>query len=117
MAAEEGESSPFSIAPKPDIFEIGGFSVTETMLSGFLTVVLLVGFFIVVRIFFIPRWTKEPFKKSGFRLLLEKLVTMFDKTAEEKTNGYAHFTSALYLGRKHCLWGCTERSGHETVHK
>jgi len=98
MAAEEGEHDPFSIAPKPDVFKIGGLSLSETMFSGFLTAALLVGFFVVVRVFFIPRWTKEPFKKSGFRLFLEKLVTMFDKTAQEKTNGYARFTGVLYLG-------------------
>ncbi|MCL2798459.1 MAG: F0F1 ATP synthase subunit A [Firmicutes bacterium] len=98
LAAEEGEHSPFSIAPKREVFNIGGLSVSETMFSGFLTVVLLVGFFLVVRIFFIPRWGKEVFKKSGFRLFLEKLVTMFDSTAKEKTGRFAGFVSVLYLG-------------------
>ena len=96
-ATEEGESNPFSIAP-PEIFKIGNFSVTSTVVSGFLTVVLLLGFFLAVRIFFIPRWEKQPFKKSGFRIIMEKLVTMFDKTAREQTHAYANLTGSLYLG-------------------
>jgi F-type H+-transporting ATPase subunit a len=89
--------NPFPIAPN-EIFKIGGFSVTETMLSGLFTVVVIVLFFAVIRIFFIPRWNRQPFKKSGFRLGVEKVVLLFDKNAREQTHGYAGVTSSLYLG-------------------
>lgn len=43
------------IAPG-EVFRIGQFPVTETMLSAFITMLVLVLFALVVRLFFIPRW-------------------------------------------------------------
>lgn len=86
-----------TIAPEV-IFSIGSIDVTETMLSGFCVTVLVLLFVLVVRIFFIPRWAKEPIKKGGLRLLLEYLVGIFDKNAKEQTHKFAGFTASLYLG-------------------
>ena len=97
-AEEGGEHSAFTIAPK-ELFRIGGvFPVTETMISGLLTVLIIAVFFVCIRIFFIPRWEKEPFIKSRFRILIEKGVSLFDRTAKEQTHQYANTISSLYIG-------------------
>lgn len=86
-----------SIAPN-EAFKIGSFVVTETMVSTTITALVIILFAIVVRVFFIPKWAKEHEKKSGFRLLLEYLVNMFDSTAWEKTGSAAPFVGMFYFG-------------------
>jgi len=99
--APQNDGKAISIAPK-ELFEIDfgifKFSVTQTVISGFLALVILLIFFVVVRVFFIPRWKKQPFKKSRFRIIMEKFVSLFDNTAKEQTHRYANFTSSLYIG-------------------
>lgn len=86
-----------TIAPKT-LFTIGSFNVTETMFTTLLVTGVLLVFAVVVRLFFIPRWEKEMRKKSGFRLMLEWVVNMFDSNATDLNGGYKNFTGTLYFG-------------------
>lgn len=90
------QSLEINIVPKT-VFDIGGFKVTETMLSCALTVLVLIIFALIVRIFFIPRWEKESRKKSGFRIFLEYIINMFSGTADEQTGRNSGFTGAFYF--------------------
>ena len=88
--------SEITVVPK-EAFRIGSFIVTETMLSAAITVAAVVLFALAVRLFFIPRWKKEYEKKSGFRILIEYLVNMFDGNAIEQTHNNSGFTGAFYF--------------------
>ena len=88
--------SEITVVPK-EAFRIGSFIVTETMLSAAITVAAVILFALAVRLFFIPRWKKEYEKKSGFRILIEYLVNMFDGNAIEQTHNNSGFTGAFYF--------------------
>lgn len=89
-------NSAISISPKK-IFQIGNFWVTETMISGFITVVILLLFALIVRVAFISRWEKQDNKKSAFRLLLEYLVSTFNGSAQSQTGRNSGFVGAFYF--------------------
>lgn len=84
------------IAPG-EVFRIGRFAVTQTMLSAFITTVVLVLFALVVRIFFLPRWRKVYDKKSGFRIFIEWIVDMFDRTAGDNVHKHRTFLGGWYF--------------------
>lgn len=93
-----GKKIDVSIPPEPiDGLKIGKFTVTDTMVSAFVTMLVLVLFALVVRIFFIPRWRKEDRKISGFRLFIESMVNMFDSSAREQTEQYGGFAGPFYF--------------------
>lgn len=83
--------------PPEIVFHIGRFAVTDTMVSAFITMLVLVLFAVVVRIFFIPRWRKDDAHISGFRLFVESMVNMFDSSAREQTENYGGFTGPFYF--------------------
>lgn len=83
--------------PPETVFTIGPFRITDTMVGAFVTMLLLVLFAAVVRIFFIPRWSKDDTHVSGFRLFIESMVNMFDSSASEQNGRYAPFTGPFYL--------------------
>ena len=85
-----------SISPEK-AFNIGSFEVTGTMVSAFVTMLVLVIFAAVVRIFFIPRWAKNDRKPSAFRMFIESMVNMFDSAASEQTESYSGFVGPLYF--------------------
>ena len=85
-----------SVVPK-EVFRIGSFVVTETMISAAIAVAVIILFALFVRLFCIPKWRKEDEKKSGLRILVEYLVNMFDGNAAEQTHGNSGFTGALYF--------------------
>lgn len=83
--------------PPKIIFDFFGLRITETMISALLTTVILIVLALVIRIFFIPRWKKTYNKKSGFRLLIESLVNMFDDGAYSSVGHNAHFIGPWYF--------------------
>ena len=85
-----------SVVPR-EVFKIGSFPVTETMLSAAVATVLVILFALCVRIFCIPRWKNEYENKSAFRILIEYLVNMFDGNAKEQTHNNSGFTGAFYF--------------------
>lgn len=84
------------IAPG-EVFRIGQFPVTQTMLSAFITMLVLVLFALVVRVFFIPRWRRVYDKKSGFRIFIEWIVGMFDRTAGDTVDKHRNFLGGWYF--------------------
>lgn len=86
-----------TIAPRT-AFNIGEFEVTATMLSTAIVTVALIIFAAVVRIFFIPRWRKDMKHTSGFRMLIEWAVGMFDNNSKDLTMNFAGVVGALYFG-------------------
>jgi len=84
--------------PAPKIlYEKGSLRFTETMLSALVTVAVILIFAAVVRIFFIPRWRKKE-SFGAFRMMIEGLVSVFDKEALDKNERYGGFTGAWYFG-------------------
>ncbi len=90
------QSLEIDIVPGP-VFSIGDFVVTQTMVSTALTVFVLIAIALVIRIFFIPRWSVEHRKKSGFRILIEYLVNVFDGNAKEQNGHNSGFTGAFFF--------------------
>ena len=84
------------IAPS-EVFRIGNFPVTDTMISALATTVVLILFAAVVRIFFIPKWRKVYDKKSGFRIFIEEIVGMFDRTAGDNVAKHRGFLGGWYF--------------------
>ena len=81
---------------KPREIKIGGFTLTETMISFSIVVFGLILTAIIIRVFFVPRWQKS--KKVGdFQLLLEGLVNSFENNARELTGPSASFVAPLYF--------------------
>ncbi|MDR2201821.1 MAG: F0F1 ATP synthase subunit A [Clostridiales bacterium] len=71
-----------SIVPKTIVD--GKFPITDTVISACVATAAIVLLALAVRLFFIPRWRREYCKKSGFRILIEYLVGMFDDGAREQ---------------------------------
>ena len=92
-----GIDEPKVSIPAKTVFHIGSFAVTDTMVSAFVTMLVLVLFACVVRIFFIPRWRKNDTRISGFRLFLESMVGMFDSAAREQDGEYGGFVGPFYF--------------------
>ena len=88
--------------PPETVFNIGPLQVTDTMVSAFVTMLALVLFALVVRIFFIPRWRKDDEHVSGFRLFIEAMVNIFDSSAREQ-NGLS-ISRLPDLSRSARLW-------------
>ena len=86
-----------SLQPEVIFFKGSPFKITDTMITAVITTVVLILFALVVRIFFIPRWRKTYDKKSGFRLLLEALVNMFDSNAEDSVGHNSKFVAPWYF--------------------
>ncbi|MCI8458429.1 MAG: F0F1 ATP synthase subunit A [Clostridia bacterium] len=85
-----------SIPPEP-VFEIGPITVTNTMVSAFVTTVILLLAAVAIRLFCIPRWRKDDEHISGFRLFIESMVNMFDSSAAEQTERYGGFVGPFYF--------------------
>ncbi len=81
----------------PEKITIGPITVTNTMVSAFVTMVLLVLFAVAVRVFFIPRWRRDDKHISGFRLFIESMVSMFDSSAHEQNGEYGGFVGPVYF--------------------
>ena len=91
-----GTSLP-SLQPKTIFFDGSPFAITDTMISAAITTVVLILFAVVVRVAFIPRWNKTYDKKSGFRLLLEALVNMFEDNAVSTVGHNSRFIAPWYF--------------------
>lgn len=91
-----GTSLP-TLQPKTVFFDGSPFKITDTMVSAFLTTVILIVFALIVRIAFIPRWEKTYDKKSGFRLFLEALVNMFEDNAQSTVGHNSGFVAPWYF--------------------
>ncbi|HEY8443491.1 MAG TPA: FoF1 ATP synthase subunit a [Clostridia bacterium] len=91
---------------------IGGFTITETMISCSIVVLALIIAAVIIRVVLIPRWEKSN-KVGRFQLLLEGLVNMVDDTAKELTGEDAsifapvYFTAACFI----CLGTLIEMFG------
>lgn len=83
--------------PPEVVFHIGPIGVTDTMISAFITMLVLVCFAAAVRIFCIPRWRKDDTRVSGFRLFTESMVNMFDSSAREQSGSYGGFVGPFYF--------------------
>lgn len=86
-----------TIAPKV-LYSIGDFDVTITMFSTLLVTVALIIFAIVVRVVFIPRWSKDLKHTSVFRMFVEWAVGLFDKNSKDMTENYSGAVGAIYFG-------------------
>ena len=86
-----------TIAPKV-LFSIGSFDITVTMFSAMVVTVFLILFAVVVRVVFVPRWNADLKHTSGFRMLVEWLVGLFDKNSRDMTENYAGAVGAIYFG-------------------
>lgn len=86
-----------SIAPKV-LYSAGSFKFTETMLASLIVTALLIIFAVVVRVVFIPRWSKDFKHISGFRALVEWLVGIFVTDSDELTEKYSAVVGPLYFG-------------------
>lgn len=86
-----------SLQPKTIFFEGSPFKITDTMISAAITTVVIIIFAIIVRVAFIPRWKKTYDKKSGFRLLLEALVNMFEDNAVSTVGHNSKFIAPWYF--------------------
>ena len=86
-----------SIAPKV-LYTAGSFRFTETMLASLIVTAILLIFAVVVRVAFIPRWSKDFTKISGFRALIEWLVGMFVTNSDEMTEKYSSVIGPMYFG-------------------
>ena len=86
-----------SLQPKAIFFEGSPFKITDTMISAAITTVVIIIFAIIVRVAFIPRWKKTYDKKSGFRLLLEALVNMFEDNAVSTVGHNSKFIAPWYF--------------------
>lgn len=89
-------SIKISIQPEV-LFKIGLIPITDTMVSAFITMLVLVVFALIVRIFFIPRWRKNDSEYSGFRLFVEAMVNMFNTSAREQDGEYSGFVAPFYF--------------------
>ena len=85
-----------SIPPKT-VFRIGPMPISETMVSAFITMVVLVVLALIIRVAFVPRWRKNDVKPSGFRIFVESMVNMFDSSAREQSGGYGVFVGPFYF--------------------
>ena len=83
--------------PPEEVFRLGPIAVTDTMVSAFVTMLVLVVLALVVRIFFIPRWRRDDEHVSGFRLFIESMVNMFDSSAREQSGSYGGFVGPFYF--------------------
>lgn len=86
-----------TIAPKV-LYPTNGFDFTVTMLSTSIVTAALIVFAVVVRIFVIPRWNRDPKHMSVLRMFLEWAVGMFDSNSEDLTENYAGPVGAVYFG-------------------
>lgn len=77
-------------------FEIGGITITETMVSFSIIVLGLILAAVIIRVFFVPRWQKRN-KVGSFQLLLEGLVSSIDNNAQELTGPSASFVAPVYF--------------------
>ena len=85
------------IAPKV-LYSIGSFDITVTMFSTMVVTVALILFAVVVRVFFIPRWNADLKHTSGFRMLVEWSVGLFDSNSKDMTENYSGAVGAMYFG-------------------
>lgn len=90
-------ATPKISIPPEEVFRIGPINVTDTMVGAFVTMLVLVIFALIMRIFFIPRWRKDDGKISAFRLFIESMVTMFDSAAHEQAEEYSGFVGPFYF--------------------
>ncbi|MDR3021287.1 MAG: F0F1 ATP synthase subunit A [Clostridiales bacterium] len=67
----------------PKVLTLWGFEITETMLSGAVTVAVLVILALVIRLFCIPRWRKHLSSTTGVQTVLEKLVEGIESNCDE----------------------------------
>lgn len=86
-----------TIAPKV-LFSIGSFDITATMFSAMVVTVFLILFAATVRVVFVPRWNADLKHTSGFRMLVEWTVGLFDKNSRDMTEHYAGAVGAIYFG-------------------
>lgn len=85
-----------TIAPRV-VYSAGKFNLTATMLSSFIVTAVLIIFAVIVRVFFIPRWSKDKKHVSRFRMFIEWSVGMFDTNSKDMTENYAGKVGALYF--------------------
>lgn len=83
-----------SIAPKT-AFEIFGIKISESVVWGGAVVLALLFFALIVRLFVIPRFKTVP---KGIQSVLEGVVNMFDRMAENSNGHNAKFLGPYVFG-------------------
>lgn len=86
-----------TIAPNV-LYSFGDFDFTVTMFSTCIVSALLIVFAVVVRVFFLPRWSKDFKHTSPLRMFVEWAVGMFDTNSKDLTENYAGAVGAIYFG-------------------
>lgn len=92
------------------MFTIGNFAVTETMISAWITVGILLVFALIFRFVIFPKFKTVP---TGFQAFMEWIVSCFDNMAKENVHGYAPtlgpyaFATAAFI----CIGTLTETVG------
>lgn len=78
-----------------NVIEKGLFVVNDSVLSGFIVVVVLLVAALILRLTIIRKWKTTP---SGGQMFLEWLVSFFDKSADEMTEEYSGLMGPYTLG-------------------
>ncbi len=85
-------------------------AITETAITAYITVGVLILFALIFRLFIFPRFKTVP---TGFQAFIEWIVTCFDNMAKENVHGYAPtlgpyaFATAAFI----CIGTLTETLG------
>lgn len=77
------------IAPRV-LWRFWGIDFTETMLSGGITVLVLIGIAVFLRIFILPRWKRDYSHSSGFQILVFDLLEGIDANLESAIYAHTH---------------------------
>lgn len=82
------------------VFEIGGFRINDSVISGFIIVAVILLIALILRLTVIRKWKTTP---TPMQMFLEWLVSFFDKSADEMTENYSGlmgpytFGAAVYI--------------------
>lgn len=77
------------------VFEIGGFRVNNSVISGFIVVFAILLVALIFRLTVIRKWKTTP---SPLQMFLEWLVCFFDKSADEMTEKYSGLMGPYTFG-------------------
>ncbi len=82
------------VFPK-EVLNIGGFSINESVITGFIVVAVILLVALILRLTVIRRWKTTP---TPMQMFLEWLVSFFDKSADDMTENYGCFMGPYTFG-------------------
>ncbi len=94
LLAFNSEELQEKVFPK-NVIQIGSFAVNDSVISGFIVVIVLLIVALILRLTIIRKWKTTP---TGGQMFLEWLVSFFDKSADEMTEKYSGLMGPYTLG-------------------